>query len=162
VSAGAKLSTHLGNGSHPLLPRHENYIWEQLASDELAASVIADGHHLPDSMLKVIARAKPNLILISDASPLAGQPPGRYQQWGADLVVEASGRIGVAGTPFLAGSGAFLDECVQYMMSAAKIPWREAIQMASVNPRKLLGIPVPTLTLGVPWSFQALPRGSRL
>src|SRR5262249_50270568 len=30
IKAGAKLSTHLGNGSHAMLPRHDNYIWEQL------------------------------------------------------------------------------------------------------------------------------------
>jgi N-acetylglucosamine-6-phosphate deacetylase len=33
VAAGACLSTHLGNGTHALLPRHENYLWEQLAAD---------------------------------------------------------------------------------------------------------------------------------
>ena len=43
VRAGARLSTHLGNGSHAVLPRHENHIWEQLAEDELWASVICDG-----------------------------------------------------------------------------------------------------------------------
>jgi N-acetylglucosamine-6-phosphate deacetylase len=30
VEAGARLSTHLGNGAHPMLRRHPNYIWEQL------------------------------------------------------------------------------------------------------------------------------------
>ena len=28
IAAGASLSTHLGNGSHAMLPRHENYFWE--------------------------------------------------------------------------------------------------------------------------------------
>jgi N-acetylglucosamine-6-phosphate deacetylase len=45
IQAGARLSTHLGNGSHALLPRHDNYIWEQLAADDLWASIICDGHH---------------------------------------------------------------------------------------------------------------------
>ena len=27
TDAGARLSTHLGNGAHPILPRHPNYIW---------------------------------------------------------------------------------------------------------------------------------------
>ena len=35
VAAGARLSTHLGNGSHALLPRHENYFLEQLAADRV-------------------------------------------------------------------------------------------------------------------------------
>ena len=41
IAAGARLSTHLGNGSHAMLPRHDNYIWEQLAADELCGE-----HHL--------------------------------------------------------------------------------------------------------------------
>ena len=46
VNAGATLSTHLGNGAHSMLPRHPNYLWDQLAEDRLAASFIADGIHL--------------------------------------------------------------------------------------------------------------------
>src|SRR5262245_38047567 len=56
VSAGASLSTHLGNGSHAVLPRHDNYVWEQLGADELWASFIPDGHHLPASIVKAIVR----------------------------------------------------------------------------------------------------------
>lgn len=48
VAAGASLSTHLGNGSHPYLARHTNYIWDQLAEDRLWASLIGDGYHVPD------------------------------------------------------------------------------------------------------------------
>src|SRR5262249_8138444 len=58
VRAGARLSTHLGNGAHSMIRRHPNYIWEQLACDDLTASVIADGHHLPASVLKCFARVK--------------------------------------------------------------------------------------------------------
>src|SRR5438046_6898841 len=58
VAARAKTSTHLGNGSHALLPRHDNYVWEQLACDDLWASVIADGHHLPPAVVKCLVRAK--------------------------------------------------------------------------------------------------------
>src|SRR5262245_60811994 len=54
IRAGARLSTHLGNGSHALLPRHENYFMEQLAADELWASIICDGHHLPASLVRCI------------------------------------------------------------------------------------------------------------
>ena len=57
VSAGATLSTHIGNGAHAVLARHPNYIWEQLAEDRLAASFIVDGIHLGDSFLRVALRA---------------------------------------------------------------------------------------------------------
>ncbi len=142
ANVGAKLSTHLGNGSHAMLPRHDNYLWEQLACDELMASVIADGHHLPPALLKTIVRAKgvDRVIVTCDASPLAGLPPGCYSEWGQELEVESSGRIGVVGTPYLAGSGTFLDTCVEHLSRVTGVSPSEAITMASVNPRRLLGL----------------------
>ena len=58
VDAGARMSTHLGNGSHGMMPRLKNYIWEQLASDGMSASIITDGYHLPPSVVKVFLRTK--------------------------------------------------------------------------------------------------------
>ncbi len=107
VDAGARLSTHLGNGIAAELSRHPNPIWHQAAEDALFASFIADGHHLDPATLRVLARAKGpgKTILVSDASPLSGLPPGTYGDWG----VESSGRIVVAGTPYLAGSNQTLE-----------------------------------------------------
>ena len=69
VRAGATLSTHLGNGAHAVLPRHPNYIWEQMAEDRLTAGFIVDGIHLPASFLKVALRAKgmERAVLVTDA-----------------------------------------------------------------------------------------------
>src|SRR5207237_3456086 len=118
IHAGAKISTHLGNGSHAMLPRHENYLWEQLAADGLWASMIADGHHLPDSVMRCILRVKTpaRMILTCDASPLAGSPPGKYRQWEYDFEVLPVGKVVVAGTQFLGGSWAFTDLCVRNML----------------------------------------------
>ena len=74
VSAGATLSTHLGNGAHQLLPRHPNYLWEQLAEDRLMAGFIVDGIHLGAAFLKAALRAKgiARSVLVTDASTPAG------------------------------------------------------------------------------------------
>jgi N-acetylglucosamine-6-phosphate deacetylase len=150
--AGARTSTHLGNGSHAVLPRHPNYIWDQLAEDALWASVIADGHHLPPAAVKCIVRAKgvERTLLTCDAGSLAGMPPGRYREWGTDLEVLPSGKIVVAGTPFLAGSGHFTDVCVGNVIAFAGVSLRNAVEMASVRPRQLLGLPVPAIEPGRP------------
>jgi N-acetylglucosamine-6-phosphate deacetylase len=150
VRAGAKLSTHLGNGCHATLPRHDNYLWEQLADDHLTASLIADGHHLPPAVLKSLIRGKQpkRVILISDAGTFAGSPPGRYTDWGTEVEVLANGKIVVPGTPFLAGSGVFTDVCVSGALRHGGVSLSEAIQMASVRPRTLLGLPVPALVSG--------------
>lgn len=150
IIAGARLSTHLGNGSHAVLPRHENYIWEQLAADELWASVICDGHHLPASVVKCMLRVKTptRTILTCDASPLAGLPAGEYEEWGQKLEVLDSGKVVVSGTPYLAGSGVFTDTCVRFVLAHSELSLSEVIDMAGARPRELLGLPAAKLQPG--------------
>lgn len=151
VAAGATLSTHLGNGIVANLPRHPNPIWQQAADDRLAASVIADGHHLDPAILKVLARAKgaDRLILVSDASPLAGLPPGIYGEW----AVDPSGKIVVAGTPYLAGSNQSLAVGLGHLMRWAGWGPAAAVATVTTNPATLLSRPVPRLEVGEPADF---------
>jgi N-acetylglucosamine-6-phosphate deacetylase len=148
ADAGARLSTHLGNGIASPLPRHPNPIWEQAALDALSASFIADGHHLDPSTLRVLVRAKgpDRTILVSDASPLAGLPPGRYGDW----AVDPSGKVVVAGTPYLAGSNQALDVGLGTLLAATDLSLPQAIATVTANPARLLGHPEPSLGLGHP------------
>ena len=152
VEAGAKISTHLGNGCHAMLPRHDNYIWEQLADDRLWASIIPDGHHLPVSVFKSIVRVKTpqRLILTCDASSLAGLPPGRYAEWGQEFDVQVSGKVVVPNTPFLAGSGHFADHCVSQVLKMTDLTLRDAIDMVTRRPCELFGLPIPAIAVGEP------------
>ncbi|MBK9705520.1 MAG: N-acetylglucosamine-6-phosphate deacetylase [Acidobacteria bacterium] len=106
VRAGARLSTHLGNGSHAKIDRHPNYIWEQLAQDHLWASFIVDGHHLPPSVVKSFLRCKgfDRSILVTDAIAAAGNPPGRYRLGDVDVELTQDRKVCLPGTPYLAGS----------------------------------------------------------
>jgi N-acetylglucosamine-6-phosphate deacetylase len=150
IRAGARLSTHLGNGSHAMLPRHDNYVWHQLAADELWASIICDGQHLPQTLVRSIVRVKSpaRLVLTCDASPLAGSPPGRYRVWDQDFEVMPGGKVVVSGTTFLGGSGVFTDACVGQLLRWGEVGLGDAIDMASVQPKKLLGLPRPRLEVG--------------
>ncbi len=152
IKAGARISTHLGNGSHALLPRHDNYIWEQLAADGLWASMIADGHHLPETVMRCILRVKTpaRSILTCDASPLAGSPVGKYRQWEHEFEVLPTGKIVVAGTPYLAGSWAFTDLCVRNVVKLGETSLADTINLASNRPRELLGLPPRRLEVGEP------------
>ena len=93
VKAGASLSTHLGNGFHAVLPRHHNYIWDQLANDRLFATVIADGHHLPNNLLNVFQRTKGRkMMIVSDSVMLAGLPAGDYKtEVGGEVTLTENG-----------------------------------------------------------------------
>ncbi len=142
AQAGATLSTHLGNGAAATLPRHPNFIWAQLADDRLTASFIADGWHLPADTFKAMLRAKglDRAILVSDMVALAGMPPGLYRQpVGGDVEVSPEGRIGVAGTPYLAGASLPLSANVATAAEMAGIPLADALLLATANPGRLVG-----------------------
>ncbi len=154
IAAGATLCTHLGNGAHAQLPRHPNYIWEQLARDELTAGIIPDGHHLPPAVLKCFLRIKgtERLILVSDASHLAGLAPGVYPHWGGNQQVELTpeGRLQLVGTPYLAGAALPLVAGLANMVRDTDASLSQAVHMATATPAHALGLaaPAPSPTVG--------------
>ena len=142
VRAGATLSTHLGNGAHATLPRHPNYIWHQLAEDRLCASFIADGHHLPPTTFKAMLRAKTldRAILVSDAVRFAGMPAGTYADDYINVDLLDSGRVQLAGTPYLAGAGLPLVRGIENAVRFAGVPLAAAWRLGAHNPAALLGL----------------------
>jgi N-acetylglucosamine-6-phosphate deacetylase len=140
VKAGARMSTHLGNGAHAQIARHPNYIWEQLACDDLFASIIADGHHLPASVVKCFARVKgpERLCLVSDAVALGGCQPGVYS--GGRHEVLPTGKVVLAGTPYLAGAGHLLDTCVANALRFTDLGMAGVVRATATNPARLLGL----------------------
>lgn len=153
IAAGARLSTHLGNGSHAQLPRFQNHLWEQLAADELSAGIIVDGFHLPPSVVKTIARTKglERLVLVSDAALLGGLQPGIYKWGNLDVQVHDDGHLGLPGTIFLAGAGYLLNWDIVQFMRFTGHTLAETIRLCTMNPAALLNLSpdVGTLAVGV-------------
>ncbi|MCD9024033.1 N-acetylglucosamine-6-phosphate deacetylase [Cohnella silvisoli] len=142
VEAGATVSTHLGNGSHTILPRHPNYIWSQLAEDRLWATFIPDGHHLHPAVIKAMVRAKRDkAILVSDCVKFGGMPPGRYQSViGDEVELREDGRLSTAANPdILAGSAYSLDRGITGAIRYTDMDLREAIEAVTVRPGRALG-----------------------
>lgn len=152
VDAGARLSTHLGNGAHGMIRRHPNYIWDQLADDRLTASLIADGHHLPENVVKSFVRAKTaqRCVLVSDITGMAGMPPGRYETTTLGAVeVLPDGRLVVAGQrQYLAGAALPIGVGIANIVEFAGVELAEAVAMASSRPRRLVGEPECGLDVG--------------
>ena len=142
VDAGARLSTHLGNGAHGQLRRHPNYIWDQLAEDRLVASLIVDGHHLPPAVVKSMVRAKSpeRCILVSDITGMAGMPAGHYSNSSlGDVVVTKDGRLVIAGQgQLLAGAARPLCDGIANMLRFTDQDLRSAVEMASTRPSSLI------------------------
>jgi N-acetylglucosamine-6-phosphate deacetylase len=144
VDAGARWSTHLGNGAHATIRRHPNYIWDQLAEDRLCAGFIFDGQHLPPAVMKSVLRSKgiERSILVSDALFVGGLEPGVYHlPDGAAVELLRTGRLELQGTPYLAGAAAPLPVCVANATRHAGVTLSESTRMVTANPSRLLGLP---------------------
>jgi len=151
VSAGASVSTHLGNGMHPVITRHPNYLWSQLADDRLGASIIADGFHLPAEVIHVIQKVKKEkLILVSDSVSLAGMPPGDYDlHIGGQVTLTKEGKLHLRNNPSIfAGSANHIRHGISFLIRNNLATFAEAWEMASSRPQKVIHPDLPVFTSG--------------
>ena len=140
VAAGAKLSTHLGNGIARVHHKFDNPLFAQLAADRLAASFIADGVHIPPPVLKVLLRSRglEQSILVTDAVAAAAAPEGSYHLAGMEIWRAADGSVRLPESQYLAGSALSLDQAVRNCVRWGLMDFPEAITMASARPRALM------------------------
>ncbi len=142
VDAGASLVTHLGNGCPSLLPRHDNVIISQLANESLTVGLIADGHHLPPDFIRLAWKCKgpDRTFIVSDQAPIAGFSPGIYESLGNQVELNPAGRISTLNTPYLAGSGCTLRQCMRHLRSLCFMSEEEIWTAGLVTPLRLLGL----------------------
>lgn len=140
ANAGARLSTHLGNGCPTLIHRHQNPLWAQLADERLNVSLICDGFHLPPDFVRVVHRVKGvgRILLITDAVHVAGLSPGRYQLVGKEIELLPSGQVVTADRQSMAGSALTMNRAVAVFQQFTQTTLAEALQAASSNPAQLL------------------------
>lgn len=136
VTAGASLSTHLGNGCASVMARHANVLWEQLGADELLASFIVDGHHLPAATVKAMIRAKTpeRSVLVTDAVAPACCPPGTYSIGSTRVELSPDGSVVRSGETLLAGSSLTLDRAVANTVRCSGLPLDRVLPMATTIP----------------------------
>jgi N-acetylglucosamine-6-phosphate deacetylase len=141
-AAGAVAMTHLGNGIPHEIPRHENQIWAALACDGLVIMLITDGHHLPESALIAMIRAKgaDEVAIVSDAAAVSGLPPGRYGDFGTEVELTPSGLLHNPETGYLAGSSATMAQCMAHLAGLGRFTTEELTTMSWDTPRRILGI----------------------
>ena len=140
IQAGITLSTHLGNALPQPQPKFLNPLIAQLARDELHASFIADGIHIPPHALKVLLRAKglSRSVLITDATAAAATQPGLYPFAGMTVQRSSDGSVRVPGSAALAGSALCLDQAVRNVVDWGLAEPAAALAMASTQPAALL------------------------
>ena len=85
--------------------------------------IITDGNHLPPNMIRVMFRSKAlqSIIVTSDVAPVAGLPDGTYDCFGTTVMVEGNNVRDATG-PNLAGSGALMFACIDFLCSESVWP----------------------------------------
>ena len=142
IAAGAKAFTHLGNGLPNEINRHENVINTALVEDRATVMFIPDGHHLPDTMLKLYHRAVPlkRLVAVSDAQYVAGLPPGVYKVGGLDAVLEPDGLLWYPPRNCLVGATTPMAKMMTLLQERIGYTPDECRAVGHDNPLALIGL----------------------
>jgi N-acetylglucosamine-6-phosphate deacetylase len=141
IDAGARHVTHLFNGMAPLEHRNPGPIAAALTDRRVSYELIADGHHILPPVLALAAEVDQGrrTVLVTDASIAAGLGDGNYHFAGREVDV-VDGVVRRAGTGSLAGSTAFLLDCVRTMITEVGVGLVDAFRMAGETPAAAAGL----------------------
>ena len=147
--AGMTHLTHFCNAMMPIHHLRPTMVTGGLLADDVFVEIIADGVHLSDPMIELIAKAKgpDRVMLITDAMCAADEPDGMYSLGGLRVKVE-KGRATLADVPYdpravvsnVAGSVALFPDCFRRWVRLCGFPLHEAIKAAGYNQLRSLGI----------------------
>lgn len=113
--------------------------------DGMAVEIIADGHHVPSSLLHLIVKVKgvDNVVLVTDSMRGAGMPEGPSILGGLadgqECIVE-NGVAKLLDRSGFAGSVCTADRLVRTMITIGGCTLEQAVQMVSLNPARVMGV----------------------
>lgn len=140
VKAGAENVTHAYNAQSPLHHREIGTVGSALLYDELNAELIADTIHVSVPAIQLLVKCKPKekLTLITDAIRAKGLADGESELGGQVVIVKNGEARLKDGT--LAGSVLRMNRAVQNLVEKAGVPLLQAVDYATINPARSLGI----------------------
>ncbi len=140
ASGDYALVTHVYNAMSGLHHRNPGVLGAVFSSDRIYGMLICDGIHTHPAAAQILFRAlgTDRVILVTDASPGGGMTEGSFTMLNQTAtIVDGTARL-PDGT--LAGSILTLNQAVQNAQKFACLSMSEAVQMASVNPARVLGL----------------------
>ena len=111
-----------------------------LSEPEILCELIADGHHVSATLMKMLYRAKgaAGICLVTDATAGAGLADGsQFSLFGNDCIVE-DGVCLLADHSALAGSVSRMIDLVRTLVDDVDMPLHEVITMATANPARAI------------------------
>lgn len=139
LKAGATSFTHLFNAMKGINHREAGVAGAALSSNAFA-ELICDGVHVNPEIMKLVYRlkGKDQIILVTDAMQAAGLGDGDFLFGGFKVHVQDGIARNEDGT--LASSTLMMLDAVINMKKLTGVSFAEAIQMATLNPAKLLAL----------------------
>lgn len=113
--------------------------------DGMAVEIIADGCHVPESLLKLIVKVKghDDVVLVTDSMRGAGMPEGPSILGGladGQACIIEDGVAKLMDRSGFAGSVCTTDRLIRTMTTLAGVTVEQAVKMASYNPARVMGI----------------------
>jgi N-acetylglucosamine-6-phosphate deacetylase len=157
--------THTFNAMSPFSHFTPGAVGAVLTSAEISAELIADGVHVHPGAMRLLFRClgAERVVLVTDAMAGAGMPDGTYELIGSPVVVK-DGQARRPEDGRLAGSTATLNRCVANMIRLGGASFPQAVQMASLNPARVIGCDrqCGTLAAGKEASFALVDQELRV
>ena len=149
IKAGAKQVTHTYNAQSALHHREIGTVGSAMLFDELGCELIADTIHVSVPAMRLLVKNKPldKLTLITDAMRAKGLPDGESELGGQKVFVKDGEARLADGT--LAGSVLKMNRAIQNMVEKVGVPFTKAVDYATINPAKNLGIDKETGSIKV-------------
>ena len=149
IKAGAKQVTHTYNAQSALHHREIGTVGSAMLFDELCCELIADTIHVSVPAMRLLVKNKPldKLTLITDAMRAKGLPDGESELGGQKVFVKDGEARLADGT--LAGSVLKMNRAIQNMVEKVGVPFTKAVDYATINPAKNLGIDKETGSIKV-------------
>ena len=132
----------MSSARHRGIYRRAGLLEFALSEPEISCELIADGHHVSPTLMKMLYRAKGphGICLVTDATAGAGLPEGsQFALFGKDCIVE-DGVCLLVDHSALAGSAARMIDLVRIMVREVNVPLNEAVAMATENPARAIGL----------------------
>lgn len=119
--------------------KYEGTVESAYLMDGMTVEVIADGRHLPSTILRLVYKLKgvECTCLVTDALAYAANDG---KQPDDSRIVIDNGVCKLADHSALVGSIATSDQLIRTMVEKAKLPLEDAIRMASETPARLMGV----------------------
>lgn len=136
---GLRGATHLFNAMTQITAREPGVAGAVLASNDFYAGIIPDGHHVSRENLKIAAKSMPDrLCLVTDAMLTLAGAVTQFEL-GEHRIQLKNGRL-TNREGRLAGAHIAMHECVARMCELTGISLGSAVQMATRNPARALGL----------------------